>query len=121
MRSLDLSQIGMVYIACGYSDLRRGINGLAAQVQQQFKLDPRQQEVFLFCGKGRFAAANFIAKRLILTTPEDLAKPPTKRPIQGTILGRRWIRSAVQVSGGWTLPVAAKPEGIAGRNAGGGS
>ena len=55
MKTLDLSRIGTVYIACGYSDLRRGINGLVAQVQQQFRLDPREQAVFLFCGKGRFA------------------------------------------------------------------
>ena len=58
MKTLDLSQIGAVYIACGYTDMRRGINGLAAQVQQQFRLDPRQQAVFLFCGKrsDRFKA-----------------------------------------------------------------
>ena len=58
MKTLDLSQIGAVYIACGYTDMRRGINGLVAQVQQQFRLDPRQQSVFLFCGKGsdRFKA-----------------------------------------------------------------
>ena len=58
MRTLDLSQIGAVYIASGYSDLRRGINGLAAQVQQQFRLDPREQAVFLFCGRrsDRFKA-----------------------------------------------------------------
>ena len=42
MKTLDLSRIGAVYIACGYTDMRRGINGLAAQVQQQFRLDPRQ-------------------------------------------------------------------------------
>lgn len=58
MKTLDLSQIGAIYIACGYTDMRRGINGLAAQVQQQFRLDPRQQAVFLFCGKrsDRFKA-----------------------------------------------------------------
>lgn len=57
-RTLDLSRIGTVYIACGYSDLRKGINGLAAQIHQQFKLDPRDQAVFLFCGKrsDRFKA-----------------------------------------------------------------
>ena len=65
-----------VYLACGYTDMRRGINGLAAQVQQQYRLDPRIQAVFLFCSKGRFAKANLVAKRLILTTPADLAKSP---------------------------------------------
>lgn len=58
MRMLDLSRIGTVYIACGYSDLRKGINGLVAQVQQQFRLDAREQAVFLFCGRrsDRFKA-----------------------------------------------------------------
>jgi transposase len=36
----------------------RVADGVAAQVQQQFRLDPRQQAVFLFCGKrsDRFKA-----------------------------------------------------------------
>ena len=54
MKTLDLSQIGAVYIACGYTDMRRGINELAAQVQQQFRLDPRQQAVFLFWAGDEF-------------------------------------------------------------------
>lgn len=40
-----------VYIACGYTDLRRGIDGLASIVQSQFQLDPFQRMLFLFCGR----------------------------------------------------------------------
>ena len=40
-----------VYIACGYTDLRRSIDGLAAVVQQVFKLEPCSQSLFLFCGR----------------------------------------------------------------------
>lgn len=40
-----------VYIACGYTDLRRGIDGLAALVQNTFKLDAFSNTLFLFCGK----------------------------------------------------------------------
>lgn len=32
-------QAEKVYIACGYTDLRRGIDGLAGLVQQQFRLE----------------------------------------------------------------------------------
>lgn len=39
-----------VYIACGYTDLRRGIDGLAGIVKQSFHLDPFSSSVFLFCG-----------------------------------------------------------------------
>lgn len=35
----DFTGADKVYIACGYTDLRRGIDGLASMVQQQFQLD----------------------------------------------------------------------------------
>jgi hypothetical protein len=40
-----------VYLACGYTDLRRGIDGLATIIEQQFKLDPCSDTLFLFCGR----------------------------------------------------------------------
>ncbi len=40
-----------MYIAYGYTDLRRGIDGLAAIVQQEFSLDPFTNTLFLFCGR----------------------------------------------------------------------
>ena len=40
-----------VYIACGYTDMRRGIDGLAGIIQQEFNLDPFQNSLFLFCGR----------------------------------------------------------------------
>lgn len=42
-----------VYVACGYTDLRRGIDGLAGIVQSQFHLDPFENMLFLFCGRRR--------------------------------------------------------------------
>ena len=40
-----------VYLACGYTDLRRGIDGLATIIEQQFRLDPCSDALFLFCGR----------------------------------------------------------------------
>jgi len=40
-----------IYLACGYTDLRRGIDGLAGIVQARFKLDPFSDGLFLFCGR----------------------------------------------------------------------
>ena len=41
-----------VYVATGYTDLRRGIDGLASIVHDNFKADPTQEKtVFLFCGR----------------------------------------------------------------------
>ena len=50
---LNEFRAGKVYIACGYTDLRRGIDGLAGMVQQQFQLDPFTNTLFLFCGRRK--------------------------------------------------------------------
>ena len=49
----DFAGADKVYIACGYTDLRKGIDGLARMVQQQFELDPFTNTLFLFCGRRR--------------------------------------------------------------------
>ena len=49
----DFTGADHVYIACGYTDLRRGIDGLAELVRQQFRLDPFSNTMFLFCGRKR--------------------------------------------------------------------
>lgn len=49
----DFTSADNVYIARGYTDLRRGIDGLAALVQQEFSLDPITNTLFLFCGRRR--------------------------------------------------------------------
>lgn len=42
-----------VFIACGATDLRKSIDGLAAIVQLQFQLDPFSSAWFVFCNYGR--------------------------------------------------------------------
>ena len=49
----DISKADKIYIACGYTDMRKAIDGLAAIVQQNFQLDPFQNSLFLFCGRRR--------------------------------------------------------------------
>ena len=48
---IDLSRVSKYYVACGYTDLRRGIDGLAAIVTQQFGKELREDSLFLFCGR----------------------------------------------------------------------
>ena len=45
----DLTTRAQVYIVTGYSDLRKGIDGLATIIQGQLKLDPFSKSLFLFC------------------------------------------------------------------------
>lgn len=43
-----------IYIACGFTDFRKQIDGLVALVSMKFKLDPYSPTcVFLFCNKKR--------------------------------------------------------------------
>lgn len=49
----DFTGADQVYVACGYTDLRKGIDGLATLVQQSFQLDPFTKTLFLFCGRSR--------------------------------------------------------------------
>lgn len=51
-----LSDIGLeqrVYLACGSTDMRKSIDGLAALVQESFQLDPFSPCLFVFCNRGR--------------------------------------------------------------------
>ena len=42
-----------VYLVCGYTDMRRSIDGLAGMVKQNFGMEPCSGSLFLFCGKRR--------------------------------------------------------------------
>ena len=78
----DFTGADKVYIACGYTDLRKGIDGLARLVQQQFELDPFTNTLFLFCGRRR-------------------------DPYQGLVLGKGWLHPAVQATGAGRVSMAA--------------
>ena len=52
-RNSILSEISVdnVFIAVGYTDMRKQIDGLAATVSQVFKLDPCSRNLYIFCGR----------------------------------------------------------------------
>lgn len=47
----DVSRAKHIYIVCGYTDMHKAIDGLAAIVQQNFGLDVFSGSLFLFCEK----------------------------------------------------------------------
>lgn len=55
---IDATALKHIFIVCGKTDLRKGIDGLAAFVIEEYDLDVYDQALFLFCGtkKDRFKA-----------------------------------------------------------------
>jgi len=48
---LNRTNIDQVYLACGATDMRRSIDGLAAIVQECFCLDLFSSSLFVFCNR----------------------------------------------------------------------
>jgi len=40
-----------IYVVCGYTDLRQGIDGLATIVKNKLEINPYQDTLFIFCGR----------------------------------------------------------------------
>ena len=49
---LNIDKVKDVYLACGATDLRKSIDGLALIVETQLKKDSYQNALFVFCNKA---------------------------------------------------------------------
>ncbi len=48
----DATGFKKIFIATGYTDLRKGVDGLSGIIKNEFKLNPAEKDViFLFCGR----------------------------------------------------------------------
>ena len=47
----DISSKTNLYVICGYTDMRRSLDGLCAMVQDLLHTDPDITSAYLFCGK----------------------------------------------------------------------
>ena len=47
----DITRADNIYIVCGYTDMRKSIDGLCAVVEETVKMSPRSNALFLFCGR----------------------------------------------------------------------
>ncbi len=65
---IDVNNIKRYFIACGYTDLRRGIDGLIETIQIQYGQDIDEHSLFLFCGRktDRIKALLFTGDGFIL-------------------------------------------------------
>ena len=50
---MSLKQTSNVYFACGSTDMRKSIDGLAIIIQMSFRLDPFADALFVFCNAKR--------------------------------------------------------------------
>lgn len=48
---IDFSRIEHIYMASGPTDLRKGIDGYALIIQNEFQLDPFDDSLFIFCNR----------------------------------------------------------------------
>ena len=47
---IDFSRVKNYYIRCGYTDMRKQIDGLVALVQLEYRQEMNEESLFLFCG-----------------------------------------------------------------------
>lgn len=50
---LNEDSVDRVYLACGPTDLRKSIDGLAVLVKEAFELDPFSNCLYVFCNRQR--------------------------------------------------------------------
>ena len=47
----DISRVDEIYLICGYTDLRKSIDGLCSVVEELLRFSARRNALFLFCGR----------------------------------------------------------------------
>lgn len=47
----DISKAGKIYIICGYTDMRKSIDGLMSIVAHAYQMDSYSNSLYLFCSR----------------------------------------------------------------------
>lgn len=112
MGIVDYTAVKNIYIICGRTDMRRGIDGLAATVTGQYGLNLFDDAIFLFCGgrKDRYKALYWDKDGFLLLYKriEDgrLQWPRNKQEVmQLTSQQVRWLLEGLSIQ----QPKAIKP------------
>lgn len=112
MGIVDYTAVKNIYIICGRTDMRRGIDGLAATVTGQYGLKLFDDAIFLFCGgrKDRYKALYWDKDGFLLLYKriEDgrLQWPRNKQEVmQLTSQQVRWLLEGLSIQ----QPKAIKP------------
>lgn len=112
----DITKAEHIYLACGYTDMRKSIDGLAICVQQRFELDPYSNSLFLFCGhrSDRIKALYWEGDGFVLLY-KRLEKgrfqwPRTREEVnQITLQQFRWLMEGLKIDQPKALTMVAGP------------
>ena len=47
------NHVNRIYIACEYTDLRKGIDGYASIIESEYHLSPVDKSLYIFCNRSR--------------------------------------------------------------------
>ena len=47
----DITAASEIYIVCGFTDMRKSIDGLCALVEHELHMNPKRSALYLFCGR----------------------------------------------------------------------
>lgn len=94
-----------IYIACGYTDLRCGIDGLTYKIRYEFDMDPFEKgSIFLFCGRrtDRIKALHFEGDGFLLMykrlSDGKYRWPRSEAEIKNmTIQQYRWLMDGLEI------------------------
>ena len=84
----DISNVDSIYIICGYTDMRKAIDGLCAIIKDQLDMDPQSNSIYLFCGRRRDRI------KVILKEPDGIVMIYKRLTAQGCY---RWPRNRSEV------------------------
>ena len=107
---IDMRQLRGIYLVCGKTDLRRGIDGLAAIVQDSFQLDPYNHSLYLFCGtrKDRFKALYWDGDGFVLLY-KRIEDGRIQWPTNQDEVRKLHAKQLVRLFSGWALDATIRP------------
>ena len=64
---VNFSNVQNIFIVCGHTDMRCGIDGLAGIITDKYNLDLFNDALFLFCGRKKIDSKPFIGIKTVLS------------------------------------------------------
>lgn len=107
---IDIRQLHGIYLVCGKTDLRRGIDGLARVITEQYELDSYSKALFMFCGtrKNRYKALYWDGDGFILLY-KRIANGRLLWPTNQDEIKKLHTKQFTRLLSGWALESSIHP------------